>query len=292
MNRYVIVKQTGTHADVMAAIGAADLLRHLEPEIQEFDDRFEVRLPRQLAFADIEATDPGFSYLLGRGKSARGIAAERIVQLRNAADETVEPADRGFDDRMYVILSRMKAFAGPNRVVSQFAGSSPAVWAKRVWECLHGNQSFGAASPLVQLFNPQSAAGYALLKPSSTSRRDRTKNMWAEPFVEWLRFRGYFEGAAGWFTNGDLRLYCPIPRGIAYPQLAAAASSLRGLRLGGSSVKMDCRAVLALTRSLVDNSHAGRRPAQLIRGLYVTHYKDMGQAHTVMATDQLALPDW
>ena len=29
-----------------------------------------------------------------------------------------------------------------------------------------------------------------------------------------------------------------------------------------------------------------------MRGLWVSHYKDMGQAHTIMAMDQLAIPDW
>jgi hypothetical protein len=134
--------------------------------------------------------------------------------------------------------------------------------------------------------------GYALLKPNGTGRRDKTKDAWGSSFIEWLRYRGYFEGAAGWFTAGDLRLYCPIPSQVPFDELAAAAASLRALRLGGSAVKMDCRAVLGLTRILIERGRPYRRPAESIRGIWVTHYKDMGQAHTVMATQQLALPDW
>lgn len=66
----MVLKQTGTHAHVLAAIGAADVLRHLEPRIVEFEDRFEVRLPRHL---------------------------------------------------LPSVLGRMKAFGGPNRVISSFA---------------------------------------------------------------------------------------------------------------------------------------------------------------------------
>jgi hypothetical protein len=33
MDRYTVFKQTGTHADVLAAVGAGDVLRHLEPRI-------------------------------------------------------------------------------------------------------------------------------------------------------------------------------------------------------------------------------------------------------------------
>jgi len=62
--------------------------------------------------------------------------------------------------------------------------------------------------------------------------------------------------------------------------------------MGGTSAKMDCRAVLGLTRLLIERTETYRRPRRWVRGVWVTHYKDMGQAHTVMAMDQLAVPDW
>src|SRR5262245_40630503 len=223
MNTYPIVKQTATHADALAAMGAADVLRHLEPRILEFEDRFEVRLPRQLVRSDIDTIDPGFSYLLRPGKEAPEVPAERIMELRNGKPEEdgLCAARSTENDRTYLILSRMKAYAGPNKVVSEFANMPRAEWTERVWDCLNGGCKFTRPTALVQLFNPQSARGYALLKPSCTDRGDRTKDSWAEPFVEWLRFRGYFEGSAGWFTGGDLRLYCPIPADVPYDELAA-----------------------------------------------------------------------
>ncbi|HXB74926.1 MAG TPA: hypothetical protein VNY05_42235 [Candidatus Acidoferrales bacterium] len=287
MNCYSIVKQTATHADTLAAIGAADMFRHLEPRIVELEDRFEIRFPRGLKSSDVDAVDPGFSYLLRPGKRPPNLPPERTIEI--------PPAGRGADgdpDRMYRILSRMKAYAGPNKIVMQFARLSRAEWSRRIWDCAGGGRRFVPSSPLVQLFNPQSAMGYALLKPNGTRRRDKTKDAWGNSFLEWLRYRGYFEGAAGWFTAGDLRLYCPIPAQIPFDELAAAAASLRAVRLGGSAVKMDCRAVLGLTRILIERGRPYRRPAESIRGIWVTHYKDMGQAHTVMATQQLALPDW
>jgi hypothetical protein len=56
------VKHTATHADTLAAIGAADMFRHLEPRIVELEDRFEIRFPRALLPSDVDAVDPGFSY--------------------------------------------------------------------------------------------------------------------------------------------------------------------------------------------------------------------------------------
>jgi hypothetical protein len=193
---------------------------------------------------------------------------------------------------MYMILGRMKAYGGPNKVISRFAAMDRSEWNRSVWESLHGERDFVFSSPLVQLFNPQSAKGYALLKPNGTNRSDRTKDRWAEPFLEWLRYRGYFGGAAAWFTDGDLRLFCPIPGNIPYHHFSGIASEFRNLNLGGTAVKIDCRAALGLTRLLIGHADAYRRPRQSMSGIWVTHYKDMGQAHTVLAAEQLAIPDW
>lgn len=287
MNCLSIVKQTATHADALAAIGAADMFRHLEPRIVELEDRFEIQFPRILKSSDVDAVDPGFSYLLRPGKRAPNLPPERIIEIPPAARGT-----EGDPGRMYRILSRMKAYAGPNKIAMEFARLPRAEWSRRIWDCVGGGRRFVPSSALVQLFNPQSARGYALLKPNGTSRRDKTKDAWGNAFLEWLRYRGYFEGAAGWFTGGDLRLFCPIPAQIPFDELAAAGASLRALRMGGSAVKMDCRAVLGLARILIEQGRQYRRPAESIRGVWVTHYKDTGQAHTVMATEQLALPDW
>ena len=119
MDRYTVFKQTGTHADVLAALGAADVLRNLEPRIVEFDDRFEVQLRRRLLPSDLDAVDPGYSYLLRPNKTAPHLPPERIVQThaavagQNAAIGRATAAEH----RMYSILGRMKAHGGPNQLI-------------------------------------------------------------------------------------------------------------------------------------------------------------------------------
>jgi hypothetical protein len=291
MDRYTVFKQTGTHADVLAAVGAADVLRHLEPRIVEFEDRFEVQLRTPLHPSDLTAVDPGFSYLLRPKKTAPSLPPERIVQTHPGLDGAGAAVTTA-ENRMYSILGLMKAYGGPNRVFSRFAKMRRDKWESRIWECFQGRPDFVFSSPLVQLFNPHAAKGYALLKPRGTNRNDKSKDRWAQPFVEWLRFRGYFEGCAGWFASGDLRLFSPIPADVPYTQFSAAAAAFRDLRLGGTGVKMDCRAVLGLTRLVIEGAETYRAPRQWVRGVCVTQYKDMGQAHTVMAMEQLSLPDW
>lgn len=266
MDRYTVFKRTGTHADVLAAIGAADVLRHLEPRLAEFADRFEIQLRRHLLPSDLDAVDPGFSYLLRPQKTLPSLPPERILQNPAARAEDRAPCATVSENRMYSILGRMKAFSGPNQIVSRFAKMKREEWAAKVWEGFSGNPAFVASSPLVQLFNPQAAKGYALLKPNGTSRRDKTKDRWAEPFLEWLRFRGYFEGSAGWFASGDIRLLTAIPADVPFSELAGAVAAFRELRLGGTAVKMDCRALLGLTRLIIQRSEIYRPPNRSVRG--------------------------
>jgi hypothetical protein len=266
MIRYTVFKKTGTHADVLAAVGAADLLRKLDPRILELQDRFVIELRRPVVPADLDEANPGCS--------------------------NIDRSPHTPKDRMSTILSRMKACGGPNLVNEKFAKMNQQDWSRRVWESLNGRPDFVFSAPLVQLFNPHCGRGYSLLKPSGTNRSDKTKDRWAEPFLEWLRYRGYFAASAGWFTSGDLRMYTPIPALVGFNRLTAAATAFRDLKLGGSSVKVDCRAVLGLSRALIENARVHQRPSELVRGVYIAHYKDMGQTHTFMAMEQLALPNW
>ena len=269
MNPYRVFKRTATHPNTLAAIGAADVLRQPDPRIVELDDRFEIRLRKPLRAPDLAAVDPGFSYLERPRKDAPALPPERIMRARARSGGLAGmPCAYPSDNRMYTILARLKAYAGPNKVVAGFAKIEEEEWTASIWHGLQGRHKFVFRAPLVQLFNPHSAKGYALLKPTSTNRSDKTKDRWAEPFLEWLRFRGYFEGSAGWFTGGDLRLFCPIPGDIGYDQFARTAAAFREMRLGGTTVKMDCRAVLGLTRLLVENAETHRPPRQVLRGVW------------------------
>lgn len=294
MNCYTVFKRTGTHADTLAAIGAAGVLKQLEPRIVEREDRFEIQLQKRLLASDLMAVGPGFCYLERPKNSAEKASAAKTARSRSRSGSRIRgvPCATPSDNRLYAILARLKAHAGPNRFISRFARMRQEDWTNSLWNSFQGQHEFVFSSPLVQLFNPHSAKGYALLKPSGTRRSDKTKNRWAEPFHEWLRFRGYFDGCAGWFASQDLRLFCPVPADIPYDAFAAIVSSFRELRLGGTAIKMDCRAVLGLTRLLVQAAKGYRAPRQLLAGVWITHYKDMGQAHTFISMEQLPIPDW
>lgn len=147
----------------------------------------------------------------------------------------------------------------------------------------------------VQVFLPNAAKGYARLKPDSTGRGDKTKDAWADPFLEWLRYRGYFAATVPVFhgSKGEhIRILAPIPGDIT---VAAYRSLVRELPTprGGSPAKIDSLATLDIARLLIRRSDMaptvtieddddlvsiqGRAPSDVISGLSVTNYQSLVQ---------------
>lgn len=165
----------------------------------------------------------------------------------------------------------------------------------QIFNCLNSEGDFFFEAPLVQLFNPQAAKGYALLKPTGTDRNDKTKDKWAEPFLEWLRYRGFFAGCAGWFLGpkGEhIRVYCPAPGNISLRVFKQVVEEFRSEALAGSAPKIDCVGILRLTRILIQRSDSFAPPSRFISGVWVTHFQSLGQVRAVTAVDRLAVPNW
>jgi len=91
-----------------------------------------------------------------------------------------------------VILSRMKAYAGPNDVVCLSRGCRPP----------NGHGGFGTVcmeagdlrgrGHLCSSSIPSPARRVRVAEAQLHGPIDKTKDAWGEPFLEWLRFRGYF----------------------------------------------------------------------------------------------------
>jgi hypothetical protein len=298
MHKFTVSKRTATHADALAAVGAADLLSGFEPELASCGDRFEITLQRAAHPQKLGLSDPGFLYLLKAPKKPPKLTPLMIYELESArksdrpdsVDVPVPAQDS--ERRMYSMIGRLKAEGGLNKLVIQYERMSAQEWTLKVWDGLNGQEDFCVKPLLVQLFNPHAARGYSLLKPTGTCRNDKSKNAWGEPFLEWLRYRGYFQACAGWFLGKDIRIFTAEPGKIPYRLYRSVMSAFRDLRLGGSAAKVDCRAVLGLARILIDQMHPYQQPANLIPRLSIAHYQNMGQANTLMAIQQLAIPDW
>ncbi len=203
MHNFTVFRRTGTHADTLAAVGAASLLQAFEAEVAGYSDRFEIRLRRDVTVEELTRSDPGFRYLDQSSRKQPKLPCASIYELVRAAGVPLDP-----DQRMYSIIARLGAEGGPNKLMLRFSQLSARQWATLVWEGLNGRADFVTKPSLVQLFNPQAARGYSQLKPAGTDRSDKSKDSWSEPFLEWLRYRGYFQACSGVFLEKDNPCFC------------------------------------------------------------------------------------
>lgn len=336
-------KQTGTHGDVFAAAGLADLLRALDGgvRIRDLGTEFEVRTSRGFEETEIERIPqaPGYPFLkpnenvrVPRGaqdvvdykaekaKADRRRQAARAQRTRRGEDgETraqMQEEEVREDWRLLQVLNTLQGDETSNSVHRTIVELKPSTFRDDVAAGLARLAGDAAAADIewkvstVQLFTPTAAKGYSRLKPDGTDRNDKTKEQWADPFVEWLRYRGYFRVACPFFQGPKaehVRLLCPVPADISIGALGFVARQLRKEGVYGGPPKMDALAVLRLAELLIRHSEEyhdegaevapglfleGKHPADAVSGIMVTHYQSLGNAKAVSAMSTLALPSW
>jgi hypothetical protein len=334
-----VPKSTGTHGDVLAAAGLADLLAGLPGigavRLRETEIDFTVsaagpvdleRLPQHpgYPFLKVKADAPiprkavevvdyqDERAKAERRKQARGAGKGRRGRVEPQTEQAIQEEAPREDWSLLQVLNSLQGDETSNRVHAAIVGRAPDRWRGDITLALTALRD-GKPSGLdwkattVQLFTPTAAKGYCRLKPDSTDRNDKTKDRWADPLVEWLRYRGYFRVACPFFRDSDVRLICPVPRDISMRALESLARELRRAGVPGGPPKLDALAVLRMAELLVRHSEeyhdaatepwpglflAGRTPAAAISGVMVTHYQSLGQSRAVSVMATLALPGW
>jgi hypothetical protein len=327
VDKFFFPATTGTHADVLAAVGLADLLRSASDcTIRAADSGFEVVLDAPLDVENGPFVDysPGYAFLKSNDKTAvppgatqvldyalekAKVAAYREAQkaARAAGTEIAEEAQASAphkDWRLYQALNALQGDDAANNIVKAIGSLPPAEWRAELHKALQSLADKGGADApwgisLVQLFSPHAAKGYARLKPDSTGRGDKSKDAWADPFTEWLRVRGYFAAACPFFVGSKgehVRLLCPVPKKIEAGALIDVVAELRQAQIFGSAPKIDCMATLELARLLIrhfrERKHMLFEPDAFISGILIANYQSMGQAKAVTAIEALSLPGW
>jgi hypothetical protein len=328
MDRFFFAATTGTHADVFAAVGLAHLLRGPASDctLRNAGSGFEVVLDPPLDLENRPTIDcsPGYYFLRPNAKvtapadvgevvdyvveKARVDAhreAQKAARAAGAevAEEVAGNAPRS-DWRLYQALNALQGDDAANNIVKVINRLSPAAWRDQLYAALGALGANTRAevpwdASLVQLFNPYAAKGYARLKPDSTGRGDKTKDAWSDPFIEWLRIRGYFAAACPFFVGSKgehVRLLCPVPKNIEAGAMIDVVAQLRQARIFGSAPKVDCIATLELARLLIQHFREHQltlmAPESLISGIAIANYQSMGQAKAVTAIETLSLPGW
>jgi hypothetical protein len=269
-----ITKNTGSHGDVFAAVGLADLLASSASAgtVSLFDagSAFEVRLdlPFDGTLAAAIPQAPGYPFLKANSKTQvpkgaqdpvdypaekakadrqKKIKLEKRKKVRGTVDaatqQQVQEEQLRDDWRLLQVLNVLQGDETSNRVHEVIVKLTPEQFQRKVSLALRSLLK-GEPSGLtweastVQVFNPLAAKGYSRLKPDSTDRNDKTKEHWSDPFNEWLKYRGYFRVATPYFqgSKGEhVRLVCPIPRDIRISALISLARELRRSPIYGAS---------------------------------------------------------
>lgn len=337
---FLVPSSTGTHGDVLVAAGLADLLGSIPGagvvRIREAEIGLAVSVPGHVDLEQLPQY-PGYPFLKVKPAAAvppgavdvvdyqnERAKAERRKQARGGSGKRrrgrVEPqSDQAMQEEapredwpLLQVLNSLQGDETSNRVHAAIVRRAADRWGGEMARSLTALRD-GKPSGLdwkattVQLFTPTAAKGYCRLKPDSTDRNDKSKDRWADPLVEWLRYRGYFRAACPFFRGSDVRLLCPVPRDISIRALESLARELRRGGVPGGPPKLDALAVLRMAELLVRHSEefrdadtepwpglslAGKTPAAVISGVMTTHYQSLGQARAVSAMATLALPGW
>jgi hypothetical protein len=341
-----IPKSTGTHADVFAAVGLADLLSSLPSSgavrVLERDAEFEIQRPNpnEGVTFDLIPQAPGYPFLKTNEKvkvpaNARDVVdykaekakADRNRQVRavqgrgklkvvdSETQQLIQQEQLREDWRLLQVLNTLQGDETSNKMHDTIVNLEPERFRDEVvagLEALTHRRPSELTWPVstVQIFTPTAAKGYSRLKPDTTSRNDKTKDQWADPFVEWCKYRGYFRVACPFFQGPKaehVRVVCPIPHDVSVNVLGSVARELRNAGVYGGPPKMDALAVLTLAELLVRHSEDyhdsgaeifpglnlhGKSPAEAISGVMVTHYQSLGNAKAVSAMSTIALPGW
>lgn len=339
---FAVPKATGTHGDVFAAIGLADLVSsaaHVrEVQILEGPTGFEIRaLTTANSLGPIDQS-PGYPFLKTNTKVVipKGVTdsvdyklekekAERRKKLTQGKsrkslgseiEQLLKQQEARPDWRLLQVLNTLQGDETTNRIHALIAHMKSDEFSKAIGEGLEAISHFRPSNldwpaNSVQLFTPSAAKGYSRLKPDGTDRNDKTKEQWTDPFVEWLRYRGYFIAACPYFQGQkaeNVRLLCPVPHDLSLGALKSLAGEMRASGIFGGPPKIDSLAALKLAELLIRHSEEyatmadarpfpgdkmrGRSPADVISGMCITNYQSLGSAKAVSSISTIALPGW
>ena len=329
---FVIPRTTGTHGDVFAAVGLADLLSGASDSpvhIREAEAGFEISailvdaIPQEPGYPFLKANEnvkvpPGVTdfvdYKAEKAKSDRRkkLTAGKSKKSLGPEIEELLKQDQPRPDWPLLQALNPNAYKTANRVAEAIYAMKPHEFNNAIESALReiadskpSGLDFSATT--VQLFSPNAAKGYSRLKPDSTDRNDKTKEQWKDDFIEWLRYRGYRIAAWPFFRGSDLRVLCPIPNDISCQTLRQVCLELRQIGIPGGPPKLDSLTTLKIAELLIthsqeynrglttawgDNSLFGKTPADIISGISVTHYQSLGNERAVFAMAILAIPGW
>jgi hypothetical protein len=288
IDEFRITKKTGTHGDIFAAVGLAELLATIpgigNVRMVDGETAFRIHPPRSLDHGDISNIPhtPGYLYLRPNNNSSvpssvlnyvdyprelervdRYFKQREDLRKKKTADTEIAQLLQNDQPRedwdLWRALNILQGDETSNRVhlaILRMSTEEFRIALKNGLDSIRFGTSSGLKWDITQsmVFFPTSAKGYREIKPTGTKRRNFKVDEWGDPFFEWLKYRGYFATANPRLLRKDVRILVPNPSDISIQALVAVARELRKVRVYGGPPKMDALAVLRLAEILVRHS--------------------------------------
>ena len=205
---------------------------------------------------------------------------------------------RRFADLLRVLLAMLATT--PNDV-----DGAEAAWVRT---CKEAGLDVPKKATAAQIFNPAQGKGQNRTKPDSVNPGN-LKGFW---LPEYLKAVGLYQsGLTRIVANPsdprnarDRKTYVLAPREVALGEHDAIMGKFRRTMLGSSTaVKLDVLAALRYARAFLDHAeeahvktaseeYFGKRPGDLIFGLQMAFYKNLGNSAATMNIAMINLPAW
>jgi len=319
--QFLYWKNRGSYADALAATGLAEMLYQLTMESITIEDlgsgfllslREEIDLD-QLPYANL-VKDPGFQpytqEMYDRDKQIADQYRERKKSIKNLTDEEKQQMASQKPEPEWPLFQNLKilqALSTYNSMHEQIQKADKEKFAGMVKQKFEGfslgKQSEEVPTKLslkaspVQAFNPSIGKGVNRPKPDGAPISSFPTSL-MDGFEEYLRYLGVKSIFHAYSMDKDIKLVAIIPKKIRYEELQMHI--IRGLRqknqknLAWSSVKIDVTAVLTLANVLLDHYQIVKehKMNEVIHGIQVAHFKDMGQVKSLINQAFIRLPGW
>jgi hypothetical protein len=313
-----IQKKTFTYADILEAVGVADLVAELTGEdarIEDVGPEFCVRADGGREPETWKPPSSGYPLIFVRKKDDAPPLGwfldyesdqQKAQALRSAprGDKGVSKGDNlphpSREYRIAAVLASLRMGWESDKKLYRWIEEHPEdalLWAK---ESLLGG---GPAHPPIELsgsqfFSPASGKGVHATKTVSKSPGSLNKAL-IDPFSEWMKYRGAFSSMLAYRHGQDFKLFVIEPGDISINALRGLRYELMNLNLWGG-MRLDIQIILRLAEHLILKSDVmGReiglwrkRPNEVVRGLHQAYFKGLGTAAAFMDDAFLPLPGW
>lgn len=319
VNSFTYWKNKGSYADVLAANGLAHLIYLLTGKYPMIEDKQSYFLISSLEDIDLDKLpydqlikDPGYEeiddvkyeelskqveYYWTRRKNSKNLTEEEKLLL-----EQEKPRN---DWTLIHSLKILQALNSYNSLFQQILNADNTKFTETIKIKLSGYATMKLSEEVeskislkvspIQAFNPSIGKGVNRTKPDGASIASFPKSM-MDWFEEYLRFLGVKSTLQSYKLDKDIKLMAIVPGKINYGKLSTdVMERLRSKEnIGRTSIRVDTMTVLAISVILLEQIDIVKdhKINQIIHGIQIAYFKDMGQVKALINQSFLRLPGW